>query len=191
VLTPPLDSRAARVLKCDYRHLTGRYDKIASVGMFEHVGRRRAPQYFRKMAELLTPDGLFLNHAIARSEGSGDDAASLFLRRYIFPGGALIRLSETIRAAEDAGLEALDVENLRPHYALTCRLWEHRLAARREEALRLVDERTFRAWRIYLAAAALGYEEGQDSVYQVLLSRRGAPRRQLTRESMYASVFTG
>jgi cyclopropane-fatty-acyl-phospholipid synthase len=183
--TTRLDGRA-RVLECDYRDLAAGYDKIASVGMFEHVGRRRAPQYFRKMADLLASDGLFLNHAIARPQGVRDDAASLFLRRYIFPGGQFIHLYETIRAAEDAGFEVLDVENLRTHYALTCRLWEQRLASSREAALRLVDERTFRAWRIWLAASALNFEDGFSSVYQVLLSKRGAPRRRLTREHMYS-----
>jgi cyclopropane-fatty-acyl-phospholipid synthase len=181
-----LDDRA-RVVECDYRDLAGRYDKIASVGMFEHVGRRHAPQYFRKIADLLAPDGLFLHHAIARPQGVRDDAASLFLRRYIFPGGQLIHLYEMIRAAEDAGFEVLDVENLRPHYALTCRLWEQRLTARREAALHLVDEPAFRAWRIWLAASALSFEDGFSSVYQVLLSKRGAPRRRLTRKSVYSN----
>jgi cyclopropane-fatty-acyl-phospholipid synthase len=176
----------ARVLECDYRDLGSRYDKIASVGMFEHVGRRHAQEYFRKMADLLAPNGLFLNHAIARSEGVRDDAASLFLRRHIFPGGQLIHLWETIHAAEDSGFEVLDVENLRPHYALTCRRWEQRLAANRDAALLLVDEPTFRAWRIWLAASALSFEEGFSSVYQVLMCRRGAPHRRLTREYVYS-----
>ncbi|HEY9140669.1 MAG TPA: cyclopropane-fatty-acyl-phospholipid synthase family protein [Bryobacteraceae bacterium] len=177
---------SAQVLECDYRNLGGRYDKIASVGMFEHVGRRRADLYFRKMADLLAPNGLFLNHAIARAQGVRDDAASLFLRRHIFPGGQLIHLWETILAAEDSGFEVLDVENLRPHYALTCRRWEQRLAANRDAALLLVDEPTFRAWRIWLAASALNFEEGLSGVYQVLMSKRGAPRRRLTRENMYS-----
>jgi cyclopropane-fatty-acyl-phospholipid synthase len=167
----------ASVLERDYRDLGGRYDKIASVGMFEHVGRRRAREYFRKMANLLAPNGLFLNHAIARAQGVRDDAASLFVSRNIFPGGQLIHLCETIRAAEDSGFEVLDVENLRPHYALTCRLWGQRLAANREAALRLVDEPTFRAWRVWLAGSALSFEDGFSSVYQVLLSKRGAARR--------------
>ena len=175
----------ANVLELDYRDLTGRYDKIASVGMFEHVGLRRAPQYFRKMAALLAPDGLFLNHAIARPQGVEDDAASLFVRRRIFPGAQLIHLSETIREAENAGFEVLDVENLRPHYARTCRLWQERLAANREAALRVADEPTFRAWRLWLAACSLSFEEGYSSVYQVLMAKRGSARRRLTREYMY------
>ena len=169
----------------DYRKMAGRFDKIASVGMFEHVGLRRAPGYFRKIAELLAPGGLFLNHAIARPQGVGDDAASLFVRRRIFPGGQLIHLNETIRAAEDAGFEVVDVENLRPHYARTCALWEQRLAAQREAALRLVDEATFRAWRIWLAASSLSFEEGMSSIYQVLLARRGEARKRWTREYVY------
>ena len=185
--TARLDGRAS-VLECDYRNLDGRYDKITSVGMFEHVGRGRAPEYFRKMADLLAPNGLFLNHAIARAEGVGDDAASLFVRRYVFPGGELMHLHEMIRAAERGGFEVLDVENLRPHYALTCRLWEQRLAANREAALRLVDEPTFRTWRVWLAGCVLSFEDGFNSIYQVLLGKRGAPRRRLTRENVYLDL---
>ena len=179
------DNENVQVLEQDYRDLSGHFDKIASVGMFEHVGRRRAPQYFRKIADLLEPGGLFLNHAIARPQTVNDDPASLFVRRRIFPGGELIHLGETICLAEEAGLEVLDVENLRPHYARTCRLWEQRLAAHREEALRLVDERTFRAWRIWLAASSLSFEEGYSSINQILMAKRGGVRRKWTREYMY------
>jgi cyclopropane-fatty-acyl-phospholipid synthase len=174
-----------RIVERDYRSLSGQFDKIASVGMFEHVGRRRAPQYFRKIHALLTESGLFLNHAISRPEGVRDDASSLFVRRRIFPGGELIHLGELVRAAENAGFEVLDVENLRPHYARTCRLWEERLAAQHEAALRLVDEPTFRAWRIWLAASAVSFEDGFSSIYQVLMAKRGAPRGRLTREYIY------
>ena len=145
--------------------------------MFEHVGRRGASRYFRKMADLLAPDGLYLHHAIASPQGVRDEAANLFVRRYIFPGGQFIHLHEMIRAAEESGFEVLDVENLRPHYALTCRLWEQRLSACREAALRLVDVETFRAWRIWLAASSLSFEEGFNGVYQLLLGKRGAMRR--------------
>ena len=174
----------ARVLECDYRALAGHYDKIASLGMFEHVGRWRAPGYFRHIASLLEPHGMYLHHSIARPQGVRDDAASLFLRRQIFPGGQLIHLYEMVRAAEDAGFEVLDVENLRPHYALTCRLWQQRLAANREAALRVVSEPVFRAWLIWLAASSVSFEEGVSSVYQILFAHRGAPRR-LTREHVY------
>ena len=178
-----------RIREQDYREVSGQFDKIASIGMFEHVGRLRAPGYFRRIAGLLAPGGLFLNHAIQRAYGVGDDAASLFVRRRIFPGGELIRLHETIRAAEMAGFEVLDVENLRPHYARTCRLWEQRLTARREEALRLVDEETFRAWRIWLAASSLSFEDGYTSIYQVLLAKRDATRAHWTREYIYREAY--
>lgn len=182
-----LEGRAT-LLERDYRNIGGQFDKIASVGMFEHVGRRRAQEYFRKMADLLAPNGLFLNHAIARAQGVRDDAASLFVRRHVFPGGQLTNLHEMIRAAEESGFEVIDVENLRPHYALTCRLWEQRLTANREAALRLVDEETFRTWRVWLAGSSLSFEDGISSVYQVLLGKRGAPRRRFTREYMYSDA---
>jgi cyclopropane-fatty-acyl-phospholipid synthase len=183
--------RRAIVLECDYRDLSGVYDKIASVGMFEHAGPRHARGYFRKMAELMAPEGLLLHHAIKRFRGVGDDASTLFVRRHIFPGGRLMSLDETVRAAEESGLEVVDVENLRPHYALTCRRWRERLEANGEAALRCVDEATFRAWRIWLAGSALSFEEGWTSVYQVLLGRRGAARGRLTREHMYADGGRG
>jgi cyclopropane-fatty-acyl-phospholipid synthase len=177
-------SRVA-ILDKDYRVLTGRYDKIASVGMFEHVGPRHARGYFHKMAELLAPGGLLLNHAIARFRGVRDDAATLFVRRHVFPGGRLMDLDRTVRAAEENGFEVLDVENLRRHYALTCRWWRERLEANREAALRFVDEATLRTWRIWLAGSALSFEEGAIAVYQVLLGKRGISRRLVTREYMY------
>jgi cyclopropane-fatty-acyl-phospholipid synthase len=177
-------SSQIRILEQDYRDVSGRFDKIASVGMFEHVGRR-ASEYFGKVATLLAPSGLFLNHAIARPQGVRDDAASLFVRRRIFPGSELIHLYEVIRAAEDAGFEVLDVENLRPHYARTCRLWGERLAAQRDSAVKVVDQPTFRAWRIWLAASSLSFEDGFSSIYQILMEKRGAKCRRLTREHVY------
>ncbi|HEV2446231.1 MAG TPA: cyclopropane-fatty-acyl-phospholipid synthase family protein [Candidatus Sulfopaludibacter sp.] len=175
----------ARIQECDYHDLTGRFDKIASVGVFEHIGRHRVPEFFRKIADLLAPNGLYLHHSIARSQRSTDDAASLFVRRRIFPGGQLIHLHEMIRAAESAGFEVLDIENLRPHYARTCRLWGQRLEARREEAVRIVGDATFREWRIWLAASSLSFEEGFNSIYQILLGKCGAPRRRMTRQYLY------
>jgi len=176
----------ASIVECDYHRLEGQYDKIASVGMFEHVGPRHASEYFRKLATLLAPGGLLLNHAIARFRGVSDDGATHFVRRYIFPGGRLSGLDLTIQAAEDNGFEVLDVENLRPHYALTCRLWRQRLEANHDAALRSVDEMTYRAWRIWLAGSALSFEQGLSSVYQILLTRRGSPRKRMTREYMYS-----
>jgi cyclopropane-fatty-acyl-phospholipid synthase len=180
-------SSQVRILEQDYRDISGRFDKVASVGMFEHVGRG-ASQYFRKVAALLEPSGLFLNQTIARPQGVRDDAASLFVRQRIFPGGELIHLYEMIGAAEVAGFEVLDVENLRQHYARTCHLWEQRLAAQRDSALQLVDEPTFRAWRIWLAASSLSFQDGFTSIYQILMAKRGATWPRLTREHLYCSA---
>lgn len=176
----------AVVLDCDYRTVRGSFDKIVSVGMFEHVGPRRAVEYFRKIATLLTAGGLMLNHAIARCRGVEDDAATHFVRRRVFPGGRLTELDRTIRAAEECGLEVLDVENLRPHYARTCRLWRERLEAHELEALRFVDKGTYRTWRLWLAGSALNFEEGASGIYQILLSRRAATRRRWTRDYIYS-----
>jgi len=107
--------------EADYRDMTGQYDKIASVGMFEHEGRQRLGRYFKRIHSLLRDDGLFLNHGIVRPEGVEDGPETLFLQREVFPGGDLVHLSDVVREAGEAGFEVLDIENLRPHYALTCR----------------------------------------------------------------------
>src|SRR5262245_14352928 len=171
----------------DYRCVPGRFDKIASVGMYEHVGRRRLTSYFQTLANMLEPDGLLLNHGIARPQDTHDDTATLFLQRHVFPGGELPQLSDIIRSAERAGLEVLDVENLRPHYALTCAAWVTRLATHREACLAVIDAETYRTWVLYLAAAAVCFERGQTDLYQTLLAKR-SPRaqRRITRDYMYA-----
>jgi cyclopropane-fatty-acyl-phospholipid synthase len=170
----------------DYRDLHGRFDKIASVGMFEHVGVRRLPAYFRKVRSLLADSGLFLNHGIARPGSVKRDAESLFLLRKVFPGGELASLADVVRAAEGEGFEVLDVENLRPHYALTCRAWVRNLQANEEACRRTVDRETYRTWLLFLAASALAFEEGLTDVYQVLMAPRAHPHgRRLTREHMY------
>lgn len=176
-----------RILESDYRRLTGQFSKIASVGMFEHVGRRRLRAYFRKVFSLLGDDGLFLNHGIVRPEGIKDGPETLFLQREVFPGGELARLSMVIREAGRAGFEVLDVENLRPHYALTCRCWVERLRRNAAECLKHVDPRTYRTWMLYLAGSVLGFETGGVDVCQVLMAKRGRSRlRRLTRDYMYA-----
>jgi len=176
------------IREIDYRDLSGQFDKIVSVGMFEHVGRRRMPGYFRKISSLLADDGLFLNHGITRPQPVTDDAQTLFLRRKVFPGGELPHLGDLIRDAENAGFEVLDVENLRPHYALTTRAWLKRLQENRAECLRLAGEETYRTWLLYLAGSAFNFEQKQTEVHQMLLAKRcGGRRRHLTREYMYRS----
>lgn len=182
--------RAARasvsIHESDYRECGERFDKIASIGMFEHVGRRRLKEYFGKVYELLERDGLFLNHGIVRPEFVQDDAQTLFIQRRVFPGGELPYLSQVIRAAELAGFEVLDLEDLRPHYALTCRAWVERLQQNREDCLRTVDSATYRTWLLYIAGSAVSFEDGLLNVAQLLLGKRCSPKRRMTRNYIYA-----
>jgi cyclopropane-fatty-acyl-phospholipid synthase len=172
----------------DYRELNGRFDAVASVGMFEHVGRHRLRGYFQKIASLLEDEGRFLNHGIVRASGVADDPSTRFIQRRVFPGGELTTIEHVLETAERAGLEPIDVENLRPHYALTCRAWIRRLEEQRDACVRLVGEETYRTWRLYLAGSARNFEAGNLGVFQVLFARRGAPRRRLTREYIYTGA---
>jgi cyclopropane-fatty-acyl-phospholipid synthase len=179
-----LTQRAA-VLDLDYRDLSGRFDKIASVGMFEHVGRRRLGEYFSKVRGLLEEDGLFVNHGIMRPQLVGDNHETLFLQKKVFPGGELAHLSDVIREAEKSGFEVLDIENLRPHYALTCRAWVERLRDRASQCMLYVDSETYRTWLLYLAASARNFEDGLTDVHQLLLAKWNSRARPLTRDYMY------
>ena len=186
----------------DYREMpeTEPYDKIASIGMFEHVGRAQLPAYFAKLLRLLSPGGLLLNHGITaggtrnRQLGAG---IGEFIERYIFPGGELLHLSHVLATMADAGWEAVDIENLRPHYARTLWAWSDGLEARLPEARQLTDERVLRAYRLYLAGSAMAFERGWMSLHQVLaakpsgeLSAGAMPGAQssypFTRDYMYA-----
>lgn len=173
------------VKQINVRDLDGRFDKIASVGMFEHVGRARLHRYFSKVRELMAADGLFLNHGIVRPEGIRNGPETRFLREYVFPGGELAHLSDVIRIAGDSGLEVLDVENLRPHYAMTCRRWVERLVENEERCVKTAGLRTYRTWLLYLSASALSFERGETDVYQVLMARRSDTTRHLTRDYMF------
>lgn len=175
----------ARIELRDYRDVDGRFTKIASVGMVEHVGRSRLRAYFRTLAARLTDDGLVLNHGIARPSTVRADAASHFLQRRVFPGGELVSLGEMIAAAEQAGFEAIDVENLRPHYALTCRAWVDRLQANRDGCVRIVGPEIYRTWLLYLAASSASFADGVTEVFQLLLAKRGASGTRMNRSYMY------
>ena len=173
-----------RVHLCDYRDLQpdAPFDKLASVGMFEHVGRVNMLTYFRRLRELLRPGGLALNHGITVTGvddaivggGLGD-----FIEDYIFPGGELIHVSHAIRVLSQAGLEMVDTENLRPHYARTLWCWSDRLEARLPEAEQVLRQsmdperagQVLRAYRLYLAGCALGFEQSWTSLYQILMTR--------------------
>jgi len=167
-------ARRAQVVQMDYRSLSGRFGKIASIGMFEHVGRRRLENYFRTVGRLLQDDGLFLNSGITRPQGIQDDPETYFLRKEVFPGGELAHLCDIVRYAENAGFEVLDVESIREHYGRTCREWVNRLQRNAKSCEESVGERTYRIWLLYLAASAMNFEDGQTDAYQILLAKRGA-----------------
>ena len=175
-----------RVELCDYRKLdTSRpFDKISSVGMFEHVGSVNMPTYFRKIHDLLAPGGLAMNHGITSGQldyqqlgaGMGD-----FIEKYIFPGGELLHVTEVLRATAAAGLEMVDTENLRPHYARTLWAWSDSLENQLDRARAVLQasggrqgenaERILRAYRLYLAGSAMSFEQGWISLHQMLSTK--------------------
>jgi cyclopropane-fatty-acyl-phospholipid synthase len=174
----------------DYRDLPGEssYDKIASVGMFEHVGLKNLPVYFATVHRLLKPRGLFLNHGITHdTEGWQPNLSTEFINRYVFPDGQLDTISNVQRVMEHAKFEIADVEALRQHYALTLRHWVARLEGNRAQALQYVNEATYRVWRLYMSACALQFESGEIGIYHVLASKRtpGVPDLPLTRRHLY------
>ncbi len=184
-----------RVELMDYREVPPEhpFDKLVSVGMFEHVGEAKLPVYFEQAWRLLRPDGLFLNHGIAcpGTEPRPSKRRDSFSNRYIFPDGELTPISSNLAAAEAAGFEVRDVESLREHYALTLRHWVQRLEAHHDQALRHVDEVTYRVWRLFMSGSADGFEVGRHNVYQSLLVRpeaNGQSGLPLTRATLYAPV---
>jgi cyclopropane-fatty-acyl-phospholipid synthase len=169
------------------------FDKIASVGMFEHVGRKNLPLYFAKLRRLVKPGGLVLNHGITLNAPElrelGSDIGE-FVDKYVFPGGELTHISGVIEEMSAQGMECCDVESLRPHYARTLWHWCDRLETNAEAARTQVGEKLYRIWRIYLAGSAHAFARGWMSVYQVLAGRPvgdGALAVPLTRDYMYES----
>jgi cyclopropane-fatty-acyl-phospholipid synthase len=190
-----------RVEVLDYRDVppSERFDKIVSVGMFEHVGRKNLPLYFEQTLRHLAPGGLFLNHGIvdltaARPSSPADKLAEKmfragsFIEKYVFPDGELVSPGEVIRCAEGAGFETRDVESLREHYALTLRHWIRRLESRHDEASQMVGEATYRVWRLYMAGVAHGFASGMLGIVQTLFSKPredGSTTLPWTREDLY------
>jgi cyclopropane-fatty-acyl-phospholipid synthase len=154
----------------DYRDVEGRFDRIVSVGMFEHVGVGHYDTFFRRCAELLTDDGVMLLHSIGRSEGPSNTGP--WIDKYIFPGGYSPALSEVLPAVERAGLLVNDIEILRLHYAETLKIWRERFLARREDAERLYDARFVRMWEFYLAAAEMSFRKHALMNFQIQLTKR-------------------
>lgn len=173
-----------RMLLCDYRNfqVPQPFDKIASVGMFEHVGQAHMPTYFSTVHRLLRPGGLILNHGIT---AGGTDNTELgagmgeFIGKYIFPGGELLHVSHVLNALAGAGLEMVDAENLRPHYARTLWAWSDALETQLDAARSILAtqddsrhaERVLQAYRLYLAGSAMGFEQGWMALHQLLATR--------------------
>jgi cyclopropane-fatty-acyl-phospholipid synthase len=180
----------------DYMMLEGRYDKIASIGMYEHVGIANYAAYFKKIRSLLADRGVFLNHGITRRAkrniknfGKISPSRRVILK-YIFPGAELDHIGHTVQVMESCGFEIHDVEALRRHYARTCRLWHDGLAARREQAIALVAPERYRMWLAYLAGVTVGFEYGPLHVFQTVATRQGEAICPLppTREDLYLTV---
>lgn len=177
-------SSRCRVVLMDYRDLPGteRYDRIASVGMMEHVGSQRLPGYFEAAYGALRSGGVFLNHTIVRDGHRGHPTVSgtikakmwrrdQFIHRYIFPDGRLVSASRVVDCAEAAGFELRDIEALREHYTMTLRHWLRRLEAKKSEAIRMVGDRRYRTWRLYLLAAINGFRAGSNNIVQMVLAK--------------------
>ena len=164
-----LDSRLDFRLE-DYRDIEGEFDRIVSVGMFEHVGRGHYERYFRKLRALLAADGVAVLHSIGRS--TPPTSTSSWIAKYIFPGGYIPALSEVLPAIQHSGLVVTDIEILRLHYADTLKIWRARLFARREEVERLYDQRFYRMWEFYLASSEMSFRHRGLMVFQIQLARR-------------------
>jgi cyclopropane-fatty-acyl-phospholipid synthase len=168
---------------------SSRYDKIAAVGVIEHVGIPNYPAFFGRVHAMLNDGGLYLNHGITHGFHWRPTSHTEFLTRYVFPNGDLAGLTETMVEMERARFEILDVECLRLHYARTCRHWVERLQARADEARAIVGEHIYRTWLLYLTCSAVAFETSSIGLYQVLMQKHGDRTRgdaPGTREAIYS-----
>ncbi|NOY54918.1 MAG: class I SAM-dependent methyltransferase [Actinobacteria bacterium] len=168
-------SERITILERDYREIEGAYDAIASVGMFEHVGRVKMRAYFERLRSLLTPGGVLLNHGIGTRDRDRGRMKPTFVSTYVFPDGELLPIEEVIGVAERVGFELRDLESLRTSYALTLRQWVTNLERNRVHAVAAAEERVYRIWRAFMAGSALSFEKARISVYQLLLADPGRP----------------
>ncbi|BAK78780.1 cyclopropane-fatty-acyl-phospholipid synthase [Pseudogulbenkiania sp. NH8B] len=174
----------------DYRDVDGRFDRLTSVGMFEHVGLSNLVDYFGTLNRLLVDGGLALNHGITTTSAASDGTAGGggdFIERYVFPHGELPHISLVLRTLQEGGLEPIDVESLRRHYAVTLAAWASRFEAAREAIRQEVDEKTWRIWRLYLAGCAYAFRTDKVSIFQVLCQKAGQDAATLawSRDYMY------
>lgn len=174
----------------DYRDVKGQFDRITSVGMFEHVGRKNMPMYFRRIHDLLKDDGMVMNHGITATDQDEADrnyGGGEFLGKYVFPHGELPHLSRAIRDMQSGGLEVIDVENLRRHYARTCAIWADNFEKQTQAIKSMIDAEHYRVWRVYLAGCAYGFLQDQICIYQVVChkSRKTADTIDWSRRYIY------
>jgi len=162
----------ARVELRDYRELgNASFDRIASIGMVEHVGRTKQSEYYRCALQALHPGGLFLNHGIAEQSPGRNVGPNKFIERYVFPDGDLVAVADSLAIAERAGFEVRDVENLREHYARTLRAWVANLESNMDAAIASAGKTAYRIWRLYMAASAVSFENASIGIYQSLLAK--------------------
>ena len=180
----------ARVEYRDYRDIEGlTFDRIASIGMVEHVGRVLLPTYFAAAMAALRPGGLFLNHGIAEQSPGRRTPPNPFIERYVFPDGDLVAVADGLAIAERTGFEVRDVENLREHYARTLRAWVTNIERNHDAAVAHAGEAAYRVWRLYMAASAVSFDNASIGVFQSLLARpdaRGAVPIPPTRRDLYS-----
>jgi cyclopropane-fatty-acyl-phospholipid synthase len=172
----------------DYRDIDGTFDRITSVGMFEHVGLRNLPVYFEKIHDLLAEGGMAMNHGITSTDPDDGDSpygGGTFIDRYVFPHGEVPHISRVLKTMQDGGLETLDVENLRQHYAKTCGIWADNFEKRADQIRPLTDAKHFRIWQVYLAGCSYAFEKDHIAIFQVLCTRSGRDARTLPRSRRY------
>lgn len=179
---------------CDYNDVTGTYEKVSSIGMAEHVGIRNMPNYMSKVRSVMTPGGIFLNHAITRPAKHSAKAfrknnrERRLLTKYIFPGGELDHQGHVLDSLESTGFEVHDVEGWRDHYGLTCEHWAKRLQANEDEAVRQVGREKYRMWLLYLGGVAMALADGSARIFQTVATNRverGHSGMPPTREHLY------
>jgi len=166
----------------DYRDVRGTFDRITSVGMFEHVGTKHLAEYFGIISRLLTDDGVAMNHGITTTDpdnGETPYGGGEFIARYVFPHGELAHIGTVLRAMQQGNLEAYDVENLRRHYARTLAIWTDNFEARADRIKELAGEKRFRIWHVYLAGCAYAFDQDLISLYQIVCGKAGRHPRVL------------
>jgi cyclopropane-fatty-acyl-phospholipid synthase len=177
----------------DYRDVRGQFDRITSVGMFEHVGVKHLPEYFAAINRLLAPDGVVMNHGITTTDpdnGETPYGGGEFIEKYVFPHGELAHVGNVLKTMQQGGLEVFDVENLRRHYARTCAIWTDNFEAGAERARALAGDKRYRIWHVYLAGCSYAFEQDWISLYQIV-GRKAAQRSGTlpwSRKHMYPSA---